>query len=83
MKRTILLALAALTLTACSPSEPSEPSAPIQPIEKELRSEGDMLVGHAKVTVFHDEKHGVVCWLYNGYTEAGLSCLPEDQVKGN
>ena len=80
MKRTILLALA---LTACSRSEPSEPSEPMQSIEKELRSEGDIVVGHAKVTVFHDEKRGVVCWLYNGYTEAGLSCLPEGQVKKN
>lgn len=29
---------------------------------------------------YHDDELNVTCWIYNGYTEAGISCIPDDQI---
>lgn len=33
------------------------------------------------VTVFHDDARGATCWLYQGPSEAGLSCIPDSQLQ--
>lgn len=33
------------------------------------------------VSVFHDDQRGVTCWLYQGPSQAGLSCIPDSQLQ--
>ncbi|EPJ2807351.1 hypothetical protein ACTHGN_000339 [Pseudomonas putida] len=33
------------------------------------------------VTVFHDDARGATCWLYQGPSQAGLSCIPDSQLQ--
>jgi len=52
------------------------------PSMAELRHQQNLLrSAHDNVTVFHDEKRKVTCWIYaNGY-QGGISCLPDGQVQ--
>lgn len=33
------------------------------------------------VRVFHDDEHGVTCWLYQGGNQGGISCIPDSQLQ--
>lgn len=35
---------------------------------------------------WHDDRRGVTCWIFEGYSEGGISCLPDpkpEEVKKN
>jgi len=36
---------------------------------------------HNSITVYHDDKRGVTCWVYRGYEEGSISCIPDSQLK--
>lgn len=33
------------------------------------------------VSVFHDDKNGATCWIYDGPSKGGISCIPDSQLQ--
>ncbi len=33
------------------------------------------------VHVFHDDKRAVTCWIYDGPSKGGISCIPDSQLQ--
>ena len=33
------------------------------------------------VSVFHDDRRGTTCWIYDGPSKGGISCIPDSQLQ--
>lgn len=73
MKQAIILLCCAL-LGGCI--EPAAQSGSDQPQQIEPYN-NDYRFG-----VWHDDQRGVTCWIYDGYRERSIACLPDKDLEG-
>lgn len=45
-----------------------------------VNTEGTTKLTEGSVTVYHDDKRNVTCWIYVGYNKGGISCIPDNQL---
>ncbi|MCO8166895.1 hypothetical protein NJC40_03760 [Pseudomonas sp. 21LCFQ02] len=65
-----------LMLLATGAGAAETPDADIKRLEIERMTFG------AGVTVIHDDRRDVTCWVYsNGMNQSGISCVPDSQLK--
>ncbi len=74
MTRFAALAAAMLALGGCEPAQAETPDADLKRIEIERMGFGD------GVTVIHDNRRAVTCWVYTDYKGGGISCIPDWQL---
>ena len=70
MKKTIAIILIPI-LVACG-GTPPEPENASKPIYSSI---------YGEVRRFHDDEKKVTCWIYEGTYKAGISCIPDAQLK--
>lgn len=75
MSRVAALAAVLVVLGGCDAAARAEtPDADIKRIEIERMRFGE------GVTVIHDDARAVTCWVYDGYSAGGISCIPDWQL---
>jgi len=74
--RRLLLLVAFVLLAGCGGAAPAAPEVPTANTER-------WGIGTLQtITVFHDDKRSVTCYVFNGYSKGGISCIPDSQLKG-
>lgn len=69
--RKILILTVVVWFVACGGQPPTpSPSAPAFTVGTE-----------GSVHRFHDDEYNVTCWVYTGYKQGGISCIPDTQLK--
>ena len=73
MKKLLLIAVLLIVLVACAPPEPTDVADTTNLVEIVTFSYG----GYGRRIVrIEDTDYGIVCYVMNGYSEGGISCLP-------
>lgn len=76
MRLSLFIALGLLASVACQPAQVSPTPAPtalfMTPVAGSEIGTG--------IYRWHDDELGVMCWIYNGVMEGGVSCIPDDQI---
>lgn len=70
-KKIVLTALAMAGAFAAAASAAETPDADIKRVEIERMSFGD------GVTVIHDNRRDVTCWVFDQSQKGGISCIPD------
>lgn len=42
-----------------------------------------VIIGRAEISVMHDTKRAVTCWIYDHPAGGGISCLPDIQIRAD
>lgn len=70
MKWYFIFAVVLLASCGGHPTKPTPPPSGEQFVIGNLQS----------ITRFHDDEKSVTCWVYAGYQEGGIDCIPDKDI---
>ena len=76
MFKALALAILLSLLVGCSGGEDEAADT-----EDNLPSAVRISTDRPSVWFFHDDEHGVSCWMYRGVQRGGIDCIPDWQLK--